>query len=156
MEHLNVEIPGVIRVQDRFVATAEMMQVLRDVVEDTSTFAHLTVVFRSADTAAKRVMLELAEHIYKHSTLPLDKMLTVLQRVNDTETQTPDMLQQAAMSRLNPADQLPPVACPLVIEVDGQLIRAERTEFVQHRGHDMNYRLADGSVLRGRFAWTYP
>lgn len=156
MKHLKVEIPGVSQVQDRIVTTAEVLHVFRGVVEDTSLFAHLTVAFRSADTAAKKAMLELAEHIHKHSTLPLDKMLTVLQRVNDTETQTPDTLQQAAMSRLNPADQLPPVACPLVIEVDGQLIRAERTEFVQHRGHDMNYRLADGSVLRGRFAWTYP
>lgn len=57
---------------------------------------------------------------------------------------------------LNPADRLPPVACPLMIEVDGNLVKAERTEFVQHRGQDMVYRLADGSTLLGRFRWTYP
>lgn len=57
---------------------------------------------------------------------------------------------------LNGADQLPPVACPLMIEVDGNLVKAERTEFVQHRGQDMVYRLADGSTLLGRFRWTYP
>lgn len=58
--------------------------------------------------------------------------------------------------QLNPADQLPPVACPLLIDVEGSLVKAERTEFVQHRGQDMVYRLVDGSTLLGRFQWTYP
>lgn len=83
----------------------------------------------------------------KHDLLALQRQLDTLQGVaNRTEDVT----------TLNGADQLPPVACPLLIEVDGALVKAERTEFVQHRGQDMVYRLADGSTLLGRFRWTYP
>lgn len=57
---------------------------------------------------------------------------------------------------LNPADQLPPVACPLLIEVCGELVRAERTGIIANRADEMGYRLADGSFIQGRFPWTYP
>lgn len=57
---------------------------------------------------------------------------------------------------LNPASQLPPVGCPLIIEVHGRLLRAERTSFVQSRDHELAYRLADGTEITGRFCWTYP
>jgi hypothetical protein len=58
---------------------------------------------------------------------------------------------------LNPASSLPPVACPIVIELPGQgLKRAERTGFVTHKDNQMEYALADGSKIIGRFRWTYP
>ena len=56
---------------------------------------------------------------------------------------------------LNSADALPPVNCPLLIEVDGELLRAERTSFIPKRGDAMVYQLADRQI-EGRFKWTYP
>ena len=57
---------------------------------------------------------------------------------------------------LNHPEHLPPVDCPLLIEVDGALIRAERTCHISERGDSMAYRLSDGSTLTGRYRWTYP
>ena len=59
---------------------------------------------------------------------------------------------------LNPASQLPPVDCPLLIEVsrtDG-LLRATRPTFIAGKGDDLIYILDDGQTLTGRFRWTYP
>ena len=58
---------------------------------------------------------------------------------------------------LNHASALPPVACPLVIDVPQRgMLRAERTSFVTQKGNEMEYRLSDGSTIIGRFRWTYP
>lgn len=57
---------------------------------------------------------------------------------------------------LNPADHLAPVNCPLVIEVDGELVRAERTGFVEQRDRQMEYQLLSGERIVGRYRWTYP
>lgn len=57
---------------------------------------------------------------------------------------------------LNPANQLPPVDCPLLIEVDGKLERVVRPSFVERRGQDLTYQTADGRALVGQFRWTYP
>ena len=58
---------------------------------------------------------------------------------------------------LNPAELLPPVDCPLLIEVEpGRLVQAARTGFVESRDREMEYRLADGSMIVGRYRWTYP
>lgn len=63
----------------------------------------------------------------------------------------------AMTDHLNPAEQLPPVDCPLLIEVEpGRLVQAARTRFVESRDREMEYRLADGTTLVGRFRWTYP
>lgn len=57
----------------------------------------------------------------------------------------------------NSADALPPVDCPLVVMVDAHhFLRATRTGFLDDKTRDMEYRLADGSTLTGRFRWTYP
>lgn len=59
--------------------------------------------------------------------------------------------------QLNPASHLPPVACPLLIEVsEGRLVRAERTGFVERKDRLLDYRLETGEMLTGRFRWTYP
>jgi len=57
---------------------------------------------------------------------------------------------------LNPASELPPVNCPLIIEVDGELVRAERTGFVEQRDRQMEYQLQSGEKIVGRYRWTYP
>lgn len=57
---------------------------------------------------------------------------------------------------LNDAGHLPPVRCPLLIEVDGQLIQAYRTSFVEQRDRQMEYRLENGQIIIGRYRWTYP
>lgn len=64
---------------------------------------------------------------------------------------------QQQYDHLNSASSLPPVACPIVIELPGQgLKRAERTGFVTHKDNQMEYAPADGSKIIGRFRWTYP
>lgn len=58
---------------------------------------------------------------------------------------------------LNPAEQLPPVDCPLLIETEpGLLVQATRTTFVERKGREMEYRLNDGTTVLGRYRWTYP
>lgn len=60
------------------------------------------------------------------------------------------------MTHLNSSSLLPPVECPLLIEVDGRLLRAERTGIIARKSDAMEYRLGDGSVIYGRYRWTYP
>lgn len=58
---------------------------------------------------------------------------------------------------LNDASLLAPVDCPLVIETEpGVLVEARRTVFVPDRKGQMEYQLLDGSLIRGRYRWTYP
>lgn len=56
---------------------------------------------------------------------------------------------------LNPASQLPPVDCPLLISVQGQLLRASRPTFAERKGDDLEYELTGGGMITGRFPWTY-
>lgn len=61
------------------------------------------------------------------------------------------------IDHLNPAEQLPPVDCPLLIELEpGLLVPAARTTFVESKGREMEYRLNDGTLVLGRYRWTYP
>ncbi len=57
---------------------------------------------------------------------------------------------------LNSADKLPPVGCPLLIELPSGLTRAERTGIIADKANSMEYRTADGRMVYGRFPWTYP
>ena len=57
--------------------------------------------------------------------------------------------------KLNPADRLPPVNCPLLVKVNGQLIRAERNTHIETRDREMTYTTQSGEIV-GRFEWTYP
>ena len=60
-------------------------------------------------------------------------------------------------THLNAATTLPPVGCPLLIEVEpGKLVHAQRPQFVEHRGNDLTYRLSDGTEIHGQYRWTYP
>lgn len=57
---------------------------------------------------------------------------------------------------LNSAERLPPVGCWLVILVGGVLVRAIRTGIIAKKTDDMEYRTEDGTVIYGRYPWTYP
>lgn len=71
-------------------------------------------------------------------------------RLNRAQTRQPEV-------HLNPADKLPPVDCPLLIEVmEGYLVPARRTGIIENKSADMEYRLVTGDTIQGRFRWTYP
>lgn len=61
---------------------------------------------------------------------------------------------------LNSSGTLPPVDCPLLIEVFGQILRARRVAHASNKDDDLDYivELPYGAqeVISGRFAWTYP
>ena len=57
---------------------------------------------------------------------------------------------------LNPAGDLPPVDCPLLIKVNGELVEARRTGFIEGKDRQMEYETPTGEIILGRFEWTYP
>ena len=57
---------------------------------------------------------------------------------------------------LNPASQTPPVDCPLLIEVDGQLLRVIRYEWARSHSDVLYFYLLDGGMITGRYRWTHP
>lgn len=60
---------------------------------------------------------------------------------------------------LNTPNVLPPVRCPLLIATPdplGRLRAAERTSHLTDKNGQMEYELADGRKIKGRFSWTYP
>ena len=56
----------------------------------------------------------------------------------------------------NSAERLPPVGCPLVINLGAGIAHVERISHLQDKAGDMDYRLSTGEVIRGRFEWSYP
>lgn len=68
-----------------------------------------------------------------------------------------DAALSATEIHLNPVDHLPPVETPLLIELaPGRLMAATRTGFIEKRDREMEYLLANGTTIVGRFPWTYP
>lgn len=65
---------------------------------------------------------------------------------------------------LNAPEHLPPVGCPILVEVDETLLLVERTAFVEQRGRDMTYRVLNHERspiqpeirLVGQLKWTFP
>lgn len=58
-------------------------------------------------------------------------------------------------NHLNSKTHTPPVDVPLIIEVDGQLMRAERKHWARSHNDDLEFHTENG-IVRGRFSWTYP
>jgi hypothetical protein len=57
---------------------------------------------------------------------------------------------------LNPADTLPPVDCPLLIQIKpGVLVRANRPTFAASKSDQLLFD-TEGGQIEGRFPWTYP
>lgn len=87
----------------------------------------------------------------------VDKQILLLNRVIEADELIAQLQAEQSPVHLNPAGDLPPVNCPLLIELEpGVLVHAERTRFISDRNRDMEYLLASGKVVHGRFAWTYP
>lgn len=87
------------------------------------------------------------EHLQQRLSTAVDKQLLLMNRIIEAEERVNE-------PHLN--HHLPPVRCPLLIQVDGKLLHAERTGFVASKGSDMEYELADGRLIMGRYRWTYP
>jgi hypothetical protein len=61
------------------------------------------------------------------------------------------------MIHLNNPEHLPPVNCPLMVELpSGQLEKVERTSFISSRSQSLEYRFENGRTAKGRYRWTYP
>lgn len=60
------------------------------------------------------------------------------------------------MTHLNNASLLPPTHTPILIEVAGQLVKAQRTTHVRKRGDELEYVTEQGFTIHGRYRWTYP
>lgn len=57
---------------------------------------------------------------------------------------------------VNSSCVLPPVDCPLMIEVGSVLMPARRTGFIPRKSDEMEYLLDNGERITGRYRWTYP
>lgn len=68
----------------------------------------------------------------------------------------PSVEDQPAAPYMNAAGHLPPVDCPLLLEVNGELVRGQRTGFLHNKDREMVYELESGETITGRFPWTYP
>ena len=60
------------------------------------------------------------------------------------------------MEHLNSEYVQPPVDCPLLIEVEGKLVRAHRECWEVSKDSEMEFILPNGDKLVGRYRWTYP
>ena len=65
-------------------------------------------------------------------------------------------MENAPNIHLNPASQTPPVDCPLLIEVDGQLVRVIRRQWARSHNAPLAFYRPDGVLIMGRYRWTYP
>ena len=57
---------------------------------------------------------------------------------------------------LNNSGSLPPVDCPLLIQVGDVLMPAVRTGIIPKKSASMEYRLKNGNLIHSRYRWTYP
>ncbi len=62
------------------------------------------------------------------------------------------------ITKLNSPEHLPPVGCWLLINIPGykNLIKAQRTSYLQKKTHEMEYITEFGMKITGRYRWTYP
>ena len=58
--------------------------------------------------------------------------------------------------KTNSPDTLPPVGSLLLIDVNGQMIKARRTGYIESKSDDMWYETEEsGELISGRFRWCY-
>ena len=69
------------------------------------------------------------------------------------------------MPEFNSPDTLPPVECPLLLQLPEVAALAQRTKFVSDKNHNFEYELLEmvsgvfkgtGQTFTGRYPWTYP
>lgn len=64
---------------------------------------------------------------------------------------------------LNSPSILPPVDTPLLIEYNGEIVRAYRDSYIKHKSDTLTYVLNNsngdtecrGATIEGRFRWTF-
>lgn len=56
----------------------------------------------------------------------------------------------------NSPERFPPVDCPLLILVRGQVVAVSRRSYLKNRNDQIEYFTSTGRCIVGRFAWTYP
>jgi len=56
----------------------------------------------------------------------------------------------------NAPEHLPPVRCPLVLNINGDIAYGERISHLSDRRGLMEYELSTGQIITGRFPWSYP
>lgn len=56
----------------------------------------------------------------------------------------------------NSESLLPPVDCPLLIQVAGVAHKATRTGYIESKSANIEYVFDNGIKVIGRFRWTYP
>lgn len=54
------------------------------------------------------------------------------------------------MLHLNSPSVLPPVGCTLLVMLDGVLIRAVRTSYIERKTDNIEYKLEDGTIILDR------
>lgn len=57
---------------------------------------------------------------------------------------------------LNSKDVLPPTDTPLLILVDGDIVRAIRPSLAKRKEDCLEYLTVLGETILGRYPWTYP
>ncbi len=57
---------------------------------------------------------------------------------------------------LNSKDVLPPTDTPLLILVDGDIVRAIRPSLAKRKEDCLEYLTESGETILGRYPWTYP
>lgn len=118
----------------------------------------MRTALQAASAALERALVE-NELLHSRISTATDKQILLLERLiaADERVQALELALLDQDFHLNPADKLPPVECPILVEIAPQrLVAAERTGFISSKGSEMEYRVSDGNVIMGRLRWTYP
>lgn len=59
-----------------------------------------------------------------------------------------------ALVKLNSPSRLAPIDMWLLVNIDGEMVKAKRTKLVEKDG-TMEYMLDDGEIIKGQFWWAY-
>lgn len=109
----------------------------------------------SAARRAERRLLDQIGILERRLSNAVDKQLLLINKLIVAEDEIA-RLRNGTGLHLNPLDHLPPVDCPLLIEVSpGELIRACRPTFAPTKGSALVFDTEAGQI-EGRFPWTYP
>ena len=104
---------------------------------------------------AARKIAEQMNILERRLSYATDKQLLLINKLIAAEEEI-TRLHSGTGLHLNPLDHLPPVDCPLLIEVSpGELIRACRPTFAATKRDSLVFDTEAGQI-EGRFPWTYP
>lgn len=95
-----------------------------------------------------------------------DKRAELSRKLEVERARSRKLAQELAELRSNPAggwnsaDMLPPVGCPLELNLGARYgydtAYGERLAHIEQKDRAMTYKLSTGEVITGRFPWTYP